>query len=250
MSEFRLEVAVRHGLTALRRFGWLIGVVMLIDGGFEIAVRMLLERALVLGTDWSLAEPAVTVFQRVLAAGTAAVVYLLTFAGARGEPTRPFHKLRRLASALPIILLVEAVYNLPGILAATVFQGLPAALQAIVFARGLYHLALFLTLAMLVPIILDRGLTLTSGIERAMMLIRGRRWPLFLMTAAPMVAVGVLQFLLVGGSIRGQPLTETWPVFLLSYPLYGLVPMVIASVYLESDGANGEGPEQLAETFD
>ncbi len=250
MHEFRLEVAVGYGLTALRRFGWLVGLVMLIDGGLELMARLLLERAQFLGTDWTLAGPAVTVFQRGLAALTAAAVYLLTFAGARGEPLRPLDQLRRLASVLPVILLAEAVYSLPGVLAVTVFQGNPGAAQAVVFARGLYHLGLFLTLSLLIPLMLDKRLPLSSGIERAMTLIRGRRWPLTLMTLAPLLVVGVIQFLFISASAQQQALSDTWPVFLLSYPLYGLVPVVIAAVYLESDRVNGEGPEQLAETFE
>lgn len=249
-SEFRLEVAVGAGLTALRRFGWLIGAVMVAGGGLEIAARLLLERAQVLGTDWALAEPAVTGFQRFLGALTAATVYLLTISGARGEPLRPFDKLRRLASTLPVILLAEAVYILPGILAAIVFQGNLDALQAVAVVRGLYHLTLFLSLALLVPVMLDRGPTLDNGVEQAMALIRGRRWPLFVMTMGPLLVVGLVQFLLIGRGARQEPLSDTWPVLLVSYPLYGLVPVVIAAVFLESDGVNGEGPEQLAKTFE
>ena len=113
----------------------------------------------------------------------------------------------------------------------------------------LYRLALFLSLSLLVPAVLDRGLTLSASIERSLFLLKGRRWPLFLMVSGPLVAVGLLKRL-AGVNTPLSPLAETWPLYLLCYPVYGLALVAIASVYLESNGAGGDEPEQLAETFE
>jgi hypothetical protein len=249
VQEFRLEVAVRDGLTALRRFGWLMLLVMLADGGFEIGTRLLLEHWQFLGTDWTFSNVAIWTAQRLVTATTAAAIYLLAMTGARGEALRPLILLRRLASCLPIVVLAEAVVVLPGEVASLLFQGNTMALGAVRFAAGLYHLGMFLSLGLVIPAILDRGLTLSAGIERGLALLRGRRWPLFLMTLAPSVVMAGVR-MAMGYIDPLRQVQEVWFLYLLNYAIYGFVLLAIAATYLESAGANGAEPEELAETFD
>lgn len=248
VQDFRLEVAVGDGVTALRRCGWLMLLVMLADGGFEISGRLLVEHWQALGTDWTFSAVAMAAAQRLASALTAAFIYLLAFAGARGESLRPAVLLQKLASCLPIIVLIEAVFILPGNAAALLFQDNPPALAAIGAASGLYHLGLFLSLGLVLPAILDRGLTLSAGIEQGLALIRGRRWPLTFMTLGPSLAMAGVR-LGMGYVDPLRRVQEVWFLYLLNYLIYGFVLLAIAVVYTESRRAAGGDTEQVAETF-
>ncbi|WGM39847.1 hypothetical protein [Caulobacter sp. NIBR1757] len=248
VQEFRLEVAFRDGLTALRRFGWLMLLVMLADGGFEIGTRLLLEHWQFLGTDWTFAAVAIWAGQRLATASTAATIYLLAMTGARGEPLRPLTLLRRLSSCLPIIILADAVFILPGEVASLFFQDNTVALRAVRFAAGLYHLGMFLSLGLVIPVILDRGLTLSAGVAQGLALIRGRRWPLFLMVLAPSLVMGGVR-MAMGDVDPLRQVQQVWFLYLLNYAIYGFALLAIAATYLESAPVNGAEREELAETF-
>jgi hypothetical protein len=249
ISEFRLEVAIGDGMNALRRFGWQMAIISLVNGAGQIALMQLQQQRAFLGADSDLFTLGVWVASRAGAVLAVAAICLLTIEGARGQPLRQGQAARRIASCLLGLAVVEAVFTLPGVVLSRVFAAVPGASGVTTVAIMIFQTVLLLTLGLVVPALIDRGPPLSVAVERAVALVKGRRFALFLMSLAPSFAAGVIGGAgrhMIGDSEALAALALSLGTALIS----NLTLVAIAAVYLESEAANGESSTRLAETFD